>query len=216
MSRKKVAINPEWQQNGFTAIPNFILEAAPRVTGIPTVNALAYLQFIANRYDSSHREHTIPTSDVDFADYSGFSPKTAQKIRLALLKAGLILSERAKQACWFITFCDRATAVNISPERHNIPYRKSNEGCFMASPRSHPLALPNEVKRLQLGSIIYYQNELYLNNAIHMLSCQSKNYPKHIKLSWYSDLQSASSFTLADSGTLWKDANLFISHLLLS
>jgi len=125
--RKKVAINPEWQQNGFTAIPNFILEAAPRVSGIPTVNALAYLQFIANRYDSSHRKHTIPTSDADFADYSGFSPKTAQKIRLALLKAGLILSERAKQACWFITFCDRAAALNISPERYNIPTERHLE-----------------------------------------------------------------------------------------
>ena len=117
---RKSRNQPEWQQNGFTAIPNFILEAAPRVDSIPTVNALAYLQFIANRYDSSHREHTIPTSDADFADYSGFSPKTAQKIRLALLKAGLILSERAKQACWFIAFCDRAAALNISTERHNI------------------------------------------------------------------------------------------------
>ena len=125
--REKVAINPEWQQNGFTAIPNFILEAAPGVSSIPTVNALAYLQFIANRYDSSHRKHTIPTSDADFADYSGFSPKTAQKIRLALLKAGLILSERAKQACWFITFCDRAAALNISPERHNIPTERHLE-----------------------------------------------------------------------------------------
>lgn len=125
--REKVAINPEWQQNGFTAIPNFILEAAPGVDSIPTVNALAYLQFIANRYDSSHRKHTIPTSDADFADYSGFSPKTAQKIRLALLKAGLILSERAKQACWFITFCDRAAALNISLERHNIPTERHLE-----------------------------------------------------------------------------------------
>ena len=125
--REKVGINPEWQQNGFTAIPNFILEAAPGVDSIPTVNALAYLQFIANRYDSSHRKHTIPTSDADFADYSGFSPKTAQKIRLALLKAGLILSERAKQACWFITFCDRAAALNISLERHNIPTERHLE-----------------------------------------------------------------------------------------
>ena len=127
MSRKKVAINPEWQQNGFTVVPNFILEAAPRVDSIPTVNALAYLQFVANRYDSSHRKHTLPTSDADFAEYSGFSTKTAQKIRLALLKSGLILSERAKQACWFIAFCDRAAALNISIERHNISIERHSE-----------------------------------------------------------------------------------------
>ena len=36
----------------------------------------------------------------------------------------------------------------------------------MASPLSHPLGLPNEVKRLHLGSINYYENELYICIAV--------------------------------------------------
>ena len=49
----------------------------------------------------------------------------------------------------------------------------------MASPLSHPLGLPNEVKRLHLGSINYYENELYISILYICIAVKVKLFSLH-------------------------------------
>lgn len=113
MPRKKTARIPKDHQP-FYNIPTHIIKL---VTQVPPDNinvpiAVTYINFIAVKYDSRNRKHTIPVSDSDFADFAGIARKYASVIRQTLTRHGYIVSKSVGRGAWKIAWCSKDFALN--------------------------------------------------------------------------------------------------------
>ena len=109
MSRRKSVKSvpvPESHQP-YYIVPSYLATlitlACVPFASIPSL--LAYLHFIASKYDSRHRLHTIAVADDEFAAFAKVSLKYAQIIRQGLTRLGYINTRKMGVGRWCVSWC---------------------------------------------------------------------------------------------------------------
>lgn len=141
MKRKKVDSAPVPEDcKPFVLVPLHVLQLVHLVDE-KAYYVKAFLMFLAEHYDTSHRKHThIPsednpsTCDKGFAKSCGVSVKVAERIRLNVQRSGIIQKAgKPPKGYWCYSWCSKSEALellcnsrNPSPQRGNpSPQRES-------------------------------------------------------------------------------------------